>query len=91
MEELHRVMSYPKFDFTEEQKERFVNIIMEIATIVGITNKVNIIKDDPDNNVIIESAIVGNVKYVISGDPHLLQLKSFAGVKIVTATEFLME
>jgi len=89
IEELRRVMDYPKFNFTEEQKATFVSIILEIATMVEITGKVKVIIDDPDDNAILETAIVGNANYLISGDPHLLKLKEFARVKIITASEFL--
>ena len=37
----------------------------------------------------LETAIVGNADYLVSGDPHLLNLKEFAKVKIVTANKFL--
>ena len=89
IEELRRVMNYSKFNFTKEQKATFIFIIIEIATMVEITGKVKVIVDDPDDNAILETAIVGNVQYLISGDPHLLKLKEFAKVKIVTASEFL--
>ncbi|MBS3123224.1 putative toxin-antitoxin system toxin component, PIN family [Candidatus Woesearchaeota archaeon] len=89
IEELRRVMDYPKFNFTEEQKARFISIILEIATMVEITGKVKVIVDDPDDNAILETAVVGNVQYLVSGDPHLLKLKEFAKVKILTASEFL--
>ena len=88
IEEMRRVMDYPKFKFTAEQKETFIAIILEIATMVEITGKVKIIKEDPDDDIIVESAVVGNVDYIISGDPHLLKLKQFVGIKIVTAHEF---
>ena len=89
IEELKRVMDYPKFNFSEEQRVTFISIILEIATMVEITGKVNVVVDDPDDNAILETAIVGNVQYLVSGDPHLLKLKEFAKVKIVTASEFL--
>ena len=89
IEELKRVMDYPKFNFSEEQKAIFISIILEIATMVEITGKVNVVVDDPDDNAILETAIVGNVQFLISGDPHLLKLKEFARVRIVTASEFL--
>lgn len=89
IDELRRVMDYPKFHFTEEQKESFISIILEVAEMVEITGKVKIIKDDPDDDLIIETAIVGRADYIVSGDPHLLNLKEFAGIKIVTAKEFL--
>ena len=89
IEELKRVIDYPKFNFTEEQKATFISIILEMATMVEITGKVNVVVDDPDDNAILETAIVGNAQYLISGDPHLLKLKEFAKVKIFTASEFL--
>lgn len=89
MDELRRVMDYPKFHFNEEQKESFISILLEVAEMVEITGKVKVIKDDPDDDAILETALVGETDYIISGDPHLLKLKEFAGIKIVTAKEFL--
>ena len=90
IDELKRVMDYPKFNFREEQKTTFISIILEIAAVVEIQGKIRVIEDDPDDDdAMLETAVVGNVDYVISGDPHLLKLKEFAKVKIVTASEFL--
>ncbi len=89
IEELRRVMDYPKFNFTEEQKATFISIFLEMARMVEIPGKVKVIVDDPDDDAMLETAVVGNVDYLISGDPHLLKLKEFAKVKIVTASEFL--
>ena len=41
--------------------------------------------------MILESAVAGNADYIVSGDPHLLNLKEFKGIKITTAREFLAE
>lgn len=89
IEELKRVMEYPKFKFMEEQKEKFTSIILELATIVEITGKIKIIEEDPDDDAMLETAITGNVEYIVSGDIHLLKLKEFARLKIVTPSEFL--
>ena len=89
IEELKKVIDYPKFNFTEEQKARFISIILEIAVMVEIPGKVKVVEEDPDDNAMLETAIVGNVDYLISGDPHLLKLREYAKVKIVTASKFL--
>ncbi len=89
IQELKRVLDYPKFNFAEEQKVTFISIILEIARMVEIPGEVKVIVDDPDDDAMLETAIVGNVDYLISSDPHLLKLKEFAKVKIVTASEFL--
>ncbi|MBI4981437.1 putative toxin-antitoxin system toxin component, PIN family [Candidatus Woesearchaeota archaeon] len=91
LEELQRVLDYPKFNFTSEQKERFLNLILEIATIVETHDIVKTIKEDPDDNVILETALAGNAKYIVTGDSHLLQLKEYGGIKIVTPNDFLNE
>lgn len=89
IDELKRVMDYPKFNFTEEQKARFISIILAIAVMVEIPGKVKVITEDPEDDAMLETAIVGNVDYLISGDPHLLKLKEFAKVRIVMTSEFL--
>ena len=87
--ELMRVMSYPKFSFTQEEKDTFISIILEIARLVYITGKIKVIKEDPDDDAILETASLGKADYIISGDTHLLKLKEFGKVKIATANEFL--
>ena len=60
-----------------------------MATIVTPHTKQDVIKDDPDDNVILECALEGQVQHIITQDKHLLKLKDFQGVKIVTPSEFL--
>lgn len=88
IDELRRVMDYPKFTFTEEQKNIFISIILEVAEMVEITGKLKFVKDDPDDDAILETALAGNAEYIVSGDLHLLSLETFANIKIVTAAEF---
>ena len=89
MNELLRVADYPKFKFTQEQKDRFISIILEISTLIETKENLNIIKEDPQDNMILECALEGKADYIISGDRHLLGLKEFRGIKIVTAKQFL--
>jgi uncharacterized protein len=63
--------------------------ITAIAIVVEIPRKLKIIKDDPDDDIILETAVVGDVDYIISGDPHLLNLGGFLEIKIVTVSKFL--
>lgn len=49
---------------------------------------VNLVKDTGDNRVL-EAALEGNCEFIITGDKELLKLKSFRGIKILTASEFL--
>jgi uncharacterized protein len=44
---------------------------------------------DPKDDKILELALNGQARYIISGDKDLLVLNPFRDVKIVTAEEFL--
>jgi putative PIN family toxin of toxin-antitoxin system len=89
--ELAEVLEYPKFQFTDAQKDRIKSLILEVATFVKPVEKIDFIKNDPDDNTILEAAVAGNVDYIVSGDLDLLVLKKFREFKIVTAKEFLDE
>ena len=49
----------------------------------------DIVKDDPDNNRVLECAVAAEVEYVVSGDRHLLKLGSYEGIPVLTVRQFL--
>jgi len=89
IEEIKRVLNYKKFNFTSEQKIKFLEILFLEAKVVEIKNRLDVIKEDPSDNMILETAIENDVEFIISGDDHLLKLKQYENVKIVSASEFL--
>lgn len=89
LNELLRVMDYLKFKFSEEQKDRFLLILLGVATLVTTTSEVDVIKEDPTDNLILEPVNVIKIDYIISGNEHLLRLKEFKGAKILSARKFL--
>lgn len=64
-------------------------MVKRASKIVAPQQKLNIIKQDPDDNVILECAIEGKAGYIVSGDRHLLALKQYRGIKIITARQFI--
>ncbi|MBI2656438.1 hypothetical protein HYX03_01730 [Candidatus Woesearchaeota archaeon] len=75
--------------FTDEQKDRFLSILLDVATLVKTNSEVDVIKEDPSDNMILEPANEMKIDYIISGNDHLLKVKEFKDAKIVTAKEFL--
>jgi len=73
---------------SEGEAERAVTGIQELGEIVQTHSQVTVCKDQRDNQVI-ECAINGEAEYIVSGDIHLLELKTFRGVKIITVSDFL--
>jgi uncharacterized protein len=50
---------------------------------------VTAIKEDPADNKFLECAAAADARYIVSGDRHLLNLKTFKNVRILRPTEFL--
>ena len=83
----------------EEIKEKIIDkkIVMldivektiAVATIVNPTMYFNVVPQDPDDNKILECAVEGKVDYIISQDNHLLKLKTFKNIPIITPKAFL--
>ena len=49
-----------------------------------------VIEQDPDDDVVLACALSARAELIVSGDRHLLNLKQHQGIRIVTASEFLL-
>lgn len=79
-----------KFLWEDEDIKEVILGISEFAQIVEPKIKIDIIKQDPPDNRILEAALEAKVDYIISGDKkHLLSLKKFESIPIISANEFL--
>ena len=88
-EELSRVLDYPKFEFSDKQKVGFKSLLSSVASFVETATELDIIKEDPTDNRILECAMVADVDFIVSGDEHLLSIKKFGRIEILMASEFL--
>jgi putative PIN family toxin of toxin-antitoxin system len=43
---------------------------------------------DPDDDAVIESAVISGAEYIVTGDNDLLALRGYQGIRIVTPREF---
>lgn len=73
------------------EMKRTVEKIREISQIVNPKETLDVIKEDPDDNRILECAVEGKADYIITQDNHLLKLKEFKDIKILTPSDFLEE
>lgn len=67
----------------------WISILSMKSKIVEPEEKIDIVKDDADDNKFIEAAVEGKADYVVTQDNHLLKIKEFEGIKILTPKEFL--
>jgi predicted nucleic acid-binding protein len=80
----------PFIVWEESRIEKILDIITTRATEVYPNFRVSVISGKDDDNRILECAVEGRVDYIISGDKrHILSLREFEGIKIVSVNEFL--
>jgi len=73
----------------ESERKRFLTLVEELSVKVTPRHKLEIIREDPADNRILECAVEAKAKYIITGDQHLLKLKEYKGVEIITPQEFI--
>ena len=74
-------LSKDKIDFIIKNFKKFSKLVKPHI-------KLDIIKDDPDDNKILECAETADVDYIISGDKHIKDLRNYKEIKIVSPKEF---
>src|SRR3989344_2381493 len=77
------------FKISQEEINEFIQKLSLFLNIVEIVEKLEIIKEDPNDNKILECALASNSEYIISYDKHLLKLKKFKNIKIISPVEAL--
>jgi len=90
LEEYIKVLTYPKFQLSKEEIKCIIEKeLMPFTGVVKVKSKVSIIKEDEEDNKFLTLASEGVACYIISGDKHLLRLKNFHKIPIITVREFL--
>ena len=75
----------------DAEETRYILLDLAGFTIpIEVTQYIQAVHGDPDDDKFIECAVSGNADYIVSGDRHLLQMKEYAGIKICNASDFLM-
>ena len=69
--------------------EDLVRKILSISNFVEARSRIELIEKDPDDNKILEAAVESKSDYIISGDAHLLDIKSFGETEILNPKQFL--
>ncbi|MBR8826876.1 MAG: putative toxin-antitoxin system toxin component, PIN family [Gomphosphaeria aponina SAG 52.96 = DSM 107014] len=89
LEELQRVMAYRKLQryFTQEEARKMLSGIINYGMSVGSLPSVSY-SPDPDDNIILATAIAGHADYIVSGDKSdLLELNVVEDIPIITARQ----
>lgn len=78
-----------KLNFSPDQVTDTIADLLGFLRLVSLTNTLHVVVDDPDDDRVIECAVVGGANCIVTGDRHLLKLASYEGIAIVKAADFL--
>ena len=89
LNEFEEVLCVKKFAYPPEIARNIGSELEAVSELVFPTRKIAAVKADPYDNLILECAVTAEVDYVVSGDNHLLELKRFEGIPILSPAQFL--
>ncbi len=94
LDELEEVLKRPKIrlvvGWDNNRIKRYLAGLEEVGILVKHPPVMEIVKEDPTDNNILACAVSAQVDYLITGDNHLIQLRRYEEIKIVSPSEFLM-
>ena len=88
IEEIRKVL-VRDFNLEKQEIEDIVNAVLYFTHLIEPKESVTVIKDDTKDDKILDCAIACNADFIVSQDNHLLNLKTFRGIQIVSPEEFL--
>jgi uncharacterized protein len=93
LEEFLEVIEDPKVARYVSQRDItiFLNVLGNASRIVQVKSKFRVVEEDPDDDVVVRTGYDGKADYIVSGDRHLLALKEYKGIKILTIDEMILE
>jgi putative PIN family toxin of toxin-antitoxin system len=75
-----------KFDLAKSEPDLVAPTIRGAATIVDPETELTVLDDEPDNRIL-ECAVAAGASAIVTGDEHLLALKTYAGIGIMTVAD----
>ena len=77
---------------SDTQRETFLGSRQQprtFAEIVNVRSDFKAVEDDPEDDMVVNTALDGQADYIVSGDRHLRKLRRFRGVRIVSPSAFM--
>ena len=90
--ELDQVLMRAKFDryVSRRQRRAALRLLKDAALHVDASEAIQACSDPRDDRIL-EAAVAGGAKLILSGDKALLELNPFRGVAILTPAEYLRQ
>jgi len=91
--EIQRVLDAPriskKYGLGRDQIEKLIFLLKRDALVVpGISDAAGTIPEDPADEMFLSTALDAGADFIVSGDRHLLDLREYKGIPILTVHQF---
>lgn len=81
-----------KLNLSISQTSEIITYLLGFLRTVKIPNQLNGVTSDPDDDKIVECAVIAGATHIVTGDrKHLLPLQSYQGIHIVKAADLLAQ
>ena len=89
LKELERILKN-KFKLDVQLVRGVIEEVRNVAEVVEVSSHINVISHPEDDNRVLECAVDGKADFIVTGDTkHILPLKEFRGIKILSPSEFI--
>jgi len=86
--ELGRVLA-EKFGWSGRRSEEAVAQLIRIGELVHPKEPLRVVVADPSDDRVLEAAAAGGAEVIVTGDRHLLRMRSWEGIEILAPSRFL--
>jgi putative PIN family toxin of toxin-antitoxin system len=92
LQEVRDALGRPKFAARiralETSVEELMESLLSIVEVIHNPKLERVVEQDPDDDAVLACAVASHAHYIISGDEHLLVLKRYREIPIMTPKEF---
>lgn len=89
LDEVLDVLRRPKFQMPKNEIFEYGSYLHQISVVVNAGSRFRVVMDDPDDDIVINTAYDGHADYIVTGDHGLLQVGEFQMIRIVTVNKML--
>ena len=88
--ESHETVEELRLDYPRREPVEWVDALTESAELIFPTERATGATPDPGDEMVLECALAAEADFIVSGDKkHLLSLREFQGIQIVSPSDFL--
>lgn len=81
--------AYYRARYRQHEADRALALLRSRADLVTPVTTIRGVADDEEDDLVLATAVAGNVSHLVTGDRGLLRLGAYAGVTILTPRDFL--